>query len=374
MALSLTADQVLGWRLRRQQLDPPGSASAVEIVRRLAGVHAQVASAAALGVAVRQARPTTGAVANALTDRKLVKTWAMRGTLHLLAAEDAPAFLALMAAGRSWERGSWVKAFGVDPAGIAALAAAVEELLDGAVLTREELVSRLMRRKRFARMEEALRSGWGSLLKPLAWQGHLCFGPAQAARVTFASPRTWIPGWSGIPASDAAAEVAIPSYLGAHGPATPETFDRWLTRGGTRKAILRGWFSGLGDAVTGVEVDGSGALARTEDLEDLAASTPSTAVRLLPGLDHYLLGPGTQDEALLAPARRKDVSKAAGWIAPIVVAKGRFAGTWTVDAHTVELTWFPEAGRTPRKALIAEATRLGEVVGRELAMQMAAGP
>lgn len=68
------------------------------------------------------------------------------------------------------------------------------------------------------------------------------------------------------------------------------------------------------------------------------------------------------------------MSKAAGWIAPIVVAKGRFAGTWTVDAHTVEVTWFPEAGRTPRKALIAEATRLGEVVGRELAMQMAAGP
>ena len=39
----------------------------------------------------------------------------MRGTLHLLTPEDGPAFLALMASGRTWTRPSWVRYFGATP-------------------------------------------------------------------------------------------------------------------------------------------------------------------------------------------------------------------------------------------------------------------
>ena len=35
---------------------------------------------------------------------------------------------------------------------------------------------------------DALRSGWGTLLKPLAWQGDMCFGPNRGSRVTFMRP------------------------------------------------------------------------------------------------------------------------------------------------------------------------------------------
>jgi hypothetical protein len=84
---SVTWEQVLAWRMRRQFIDPPGDAPAVEVARRLAGIQAQVASAAELAVAVRQAAPERGAVPKALLDdRTLVKTWAMRGT-YLVPAE-----------------------------------------------------------------------------------------------------------------------------------------------------------------------------------------------------------------------------------------------------------------------------------------------
>ena len=40
--LSLSRDQVLAWRMRRQHLTEPGSASAVELARLLCGIQAQV--------------------------------------------------------------------------------------------------------------------------------------------------------------------------------------------------------------------------------------------------------------------------------------------------------------------------------------------
>ena len=71
--MTLTWEQVLAWRLRRQLLDPRGGVDAVGVVGRLCGVQAQVASAAELAVAVRQADPAPGALAAALGERRLVK-------------------------------------------------------------------------------------------------------------------------------------------------------------------------------------------------------------------------------------------------------------------------------------------------------------
>ncbi len=79
--------------------------------------------------------------AAALSRGRLIKTWAMRGTLHLLTPEEGGAFLSLMASGRSWERPSWQKYFGVSPDQIESLRVVVRQALDGQVLTREELVA-----------------------------------------------------------------------------------------------------------------------------------------------------------------------------------------------------------------------------------------
>ena len=76
--------QVVAWRMQQQWLEEPGRASTVSIVRRLCGVQSQVPSAAALAVAVRQSRPDPEGVHEALRTKELMRTWAMRGTLHAL--------------------------------------------------------------------------------------------------------------------------------------------------------------------------------------------------------------------------------------------------------------------------------------------------
>jgi Winged helix DNA-binding domain len=362
--LKLTWDQVLGWRLRRQFVDPPGDVSVGEVVGRLAGVQAQVASAAEMAVSLRQATPDPGGVKRGLAERSLVKTWAMRGTLHVLRASDAGGFLSLMALARTWEKPVWGRNFGASPKEVAALTDAVSAILGGgAVLTRDELVSAIVADQRFAGMEAQLRSGWGALLKPLAWQGALVYGPSQGSTITFTGPAAVIPGWQGLPEPAEAAPAAIAAYLGAYGPAAPEAFSVWLSRSSLRKTTVRGWFEDLGDTLTSVDVEGQPAYILTEHADELAASRPGSGVRLLGAFDQYILGPGTNDPHLLPAHHRAKVSKTAGWISPIVVVDGRVAGVWELAGPDVIVTLFPEAAPPSPGALQAEAARVAQACG-----------
>ena len=369
--MGVTYDQVLAWRLRQQGLAPRTTASVTQIVERLAGVQAQVASSAELAVATRQRRPRPGAVGKALETRVVVKTWTVRGTLHLHGASQVGAYLSLMAAARTWEKPVWQRTFGVTPQQIEALGDAVDEVLDGRVLTRQELTAAVIEGEAFADLESQLTSGWSAVLKPLAWTGRICHGPAQGNRVTFTSPRTWIPEWSGVPEAEEAAGTVVPAYLRAHGPATPAIFDAWLTRGVSRRAQLRSWFASLGGQLETVEVDGAECMMMAGDVDALARTRPSREVRLLAGFDQYLLGAGTGDVRIVPAERRKAVSRTAGWISPVVVHQGRVVGVWELTDATVDVRLFPEAD-VPGDGLEAEVGHLAACTGQALSLAVRA--
>jgi len=352
--------------MRRQLLDPIGTSSVPQVVRRLCGVQAQVASSAELAVRVRRTSSRRGEVARALAEGRLIKTWAMRGTLHLLTPEEGGAFLSLLAAGRSWERPSWERYFGMTKKHWDALRPAVREALDGKLLTRDELIAAVVAQGGLTHIGEALRSGWGTLLKPLAWQGDLCFGPNRGTRVTFMPPQAASSRWAGVLAPDEAAPIVIVAYFGAYGPATIENFRNWLSRGRVSARQIRTWFSALCARLAEIEVDGERRYILAEHVDELSAARPSKTVRLLPGFDQYVLGPGTEDTHVVPAKRRRAVSRQAGWIAPIVVAGGSVKGTWDLDGDDVRVGWFKEAGTPPRTQLKAEVERLSSILGRDL--------
>jgi hypothetical protein len=358
--------------MRRHFLDPVGDESVAGVVRRLCGIQAQVASYAELCVRVRRKTSKPGDVARALRDGRVIKTWAMRGTLHLLTPEDAGAYLSLIAAGRSWERPSWEKYFGVTPKQVEALRGVVREALDGTVLTREGLIAAVTARRGYGHLGDALRSGWGTLLKPLAWQGDLCFGPSQGNRVTFTTPEAASSRWAGVPEPDDAAPVAIASYLRAYGPATADAFGAWIGSGRIGKRRLRAWFDALGSRVVDVDVAGERAFVLKEDVDDLRSTRPTRMVRFLPGFDQFVMGPGTDDGHVVPAKRRTAVSKQSGWIAPVVLGGGVVRGTWGVADDKVRVAWFKEAGPAPRTALLAETRRLSPIVGRTLRLEVVA--
>jgi len=359
-----TWEQVLAWRLRRQFVDPRGDAAAAGVVGRLCGVQAQVPSAAETAVGVRQRTPDTGGIARGLADGSLLRIWAMRGTLHLLRSSEAAAYLSLIAAARTWTKPVWQRHFGATPQDVAALAEAVGTALEGRALTRDALVGELLADPRFHGMAEQLRSGWGALFKPLAWQGVLCHAPDPGGRTVFARPADLAPHWTGLPDPEEAAPVAIAAYLGAYGPATPEAFDAWLTRGSLRKTLLRRWFADMGDRLVQVDVDGWSAYLLAEHADELASCTPRGSVRLLGAFDQYVLGPGTRDTRILPAEHRDRVSRKGGWISPVVVVDGRICGVWELADGELVVSLFPGAEPLPEEALAAEAAHLARVGGR----------
>jgi hypothetical protein len=363
MAASITRQRALAWRTRRQLLDPPGTLPVVRVVGRLCGVQAQVASSAELAVRLRRRKSRPGEVGRALAEGRLVKTWAMRGALHLLSPENGAAFLSIMAAERLWE--SWRRYFETTENRMDALWGTVCEALEGEPLTRVELADAVAARRGLAFADEALRSSYGELLKPLAWKGEVCFGPSRDGRVTFTAPGAASPRWPGLSDADEAAPVAIASYLRAYGPATFDGLAAWLG-GAVDKRRLRAWFRGLGDRLAEVELDGRPAYVLAEDLGELVSTRPTGAVRLVPAFDQYVLGPGTKDPLVVPAARRAEVSRQAGWISPVVLVDGVIRGTWELADDEVRIAWFREAGRPARKALDVETRRLSSILGRDL--------
>ena len=314
-----------------------------DVVRRLCGVQAQVASSAELAVRVRRQSSRPGEVARALADGRLIKTWAMRGALHLLTPEEGGAFLSLIAAATLVGAAELAALLRHDPEADRDCSAARSARRSTArPLTREELVAAVVAQRGLGHLGEALRSGWGTLLKPLAWQGDLCYGPSRGTRVTFMLPEAASSRWAGVPDPDEAAPIAIRAYLGAYGPATIDAFGNWLAGGWFGEAAAAGWFDSLGDQLAEVEVEGERAFVLAEDLDELASAKPTTAVRLLPWVRPVRARSRHGRRPCRAAARRRAVSKQSGWISPVVVAGGVVCGTWELDGDGVQS---PGSGR-----------------------------
>ena len=330
--LEVTWPQVLAWRMKRQSLVPRTSDPVPEIVRRCAGIQAQVHSAAVLAVAQRQRTPKPDEVDRALWDeRSIVKTWAMRGTLHLIAADELPAVVGTMRTLNPWSRPSWERYFGITAGEVARVRGVIGEVLEDRVLTREELGAEVARRVRSEHVRELLRSGWGMLLKPAAYAGLLIQGPPRGARVTYTRPDTWLGSWSEPDAVEAGAAL-VRSYLHAHGPARMGDVAAWWARQTAGK--VKTWFAALGDELVEVDVEGRSSFLLRSDLDDLRRQRPNADLRLLPAFDQYVIASARDVEALVPARRRKEVFRTAGWISPTIVRGGAVVGTW-----------FPKDGR-----------------------------
>ncbi|HTF12148.1 MAG TPA: crosslink repair DNA glycosylase YcaQ family protein [Asanoa sp.] len=359
--MSLTWSEALSWRLRRQFLDPVGSGSVADVVRRLGAIPAYPDHTAELAIRLRRADAQPGDVAAALADGEIIKTYAFRGATHLLTPEDGGAYLALRAAGRMWELPSWQSFYRLPAGEWPDFRKLIRELLTDGPMSRDELAAAISDNRRFGHLTSAF-DGNDTLIKPLTWQGDISFGPARDGRATFQRLDT-NPRWAGLPDLDQAGRRAIETYFRAYGPATPRHVQYWLGEGlgGGRKRI-RDWITDLGDRLAAVRIDGEPAYLLREDLDELTATPATRAVRFLPGYDQWVLGPGTADPHVVPPARRKLVSRKAN----LVIARGAVSGTWTLAGDEVVVAWFAEAGRVPKAALADETQRLAEILDKPL--------
>jgi Winged helix DNA-binding domain len=302
-------------------------------------------------------------VARALwTDRALVKTWAMRGTLHLLAADELGLWVGAQSALKPRHHGgAWLRHWGLEREQAEAMLDAIPAALDDRVLTREELATEVARITGIDGLDDKLKGGFGDLLKPAAFRGDLCFAPSDGQRVRFARPDQWLGPWQPVDTEAATLEVAR-RYLTRYGPANREALARWF--GMPSPAEAGRWLKRLGDEAVAFD-DGTYMLAADAPAE----AEPEGVVRLLPAFDHYVIAAPRDSDDVVAPAARPRVYRPQGWLSPVLVVDGRIVGVWSNErkgsAVEVEIEPFGKVSAAVKRAAKAEAASLAEFLGGE---------
>lgn len=360
----------LTWRLERQHLGGTGAGSVVDVIDVLVAVPSWSGDAAlATGLRLEPSVATgvEGELATALADGVLVRVFTFRGATHLMTPRQAADHLALRAAGRMWERASWVDFYRVTPQEWPELRAAVREALAAGPLPLAEMADAVATDPRWAHLRDPL-STPGTFVKPFFWQGDVCFGPSVDGSPTLATLDA-NPHWTGIPDLDEAGRRAVTSYLAAYGPATTARVHYWLGEGlGAGKRRIERWLADLAaaDEVVTVDVDGDEALVEAARAESLVGTDPAPSVRLLPAQDQWVVGPGTADAVVVPPEHRQEVTRGAN----LLVVGGVVSGTWVARDGALTVTpWgtvHDLAAGTLADELAGHVARVGELRGQDL--------
>jgi uncharacterized protein YcaQ len=349
--------------MQRQHLGERASPDdLVAVVDRLRGLHAQVMSSVDLALWARIDGLERDAVTDALWRRRtLVKMWAMRATLHVLPAADLGTWIAGLGI---WKPGVWPLK---DPTAIA-LAGYIDKALRGTILTRTELAAAVEKLGATPKMIEGLLGNWGGSLKTASFFGSLCFAPNDGQQVRFTHPATWLRKPPATIDNHNAFDVLTRRYLAAYGPATAlDLGPRWW---GINQGEAKRRLAAIGDVATQVAIEGTRYWMLTEDVADLAATTPVNVVRLLPAFDPWVVCASRRVPALLDPAYRQRIYRLQGWVSPVLLVNGRMAGVWRHEhkSRTISV-WIEPFTRLPRWTrphIAAEAERLAAFLGGDL--------
>jgi hypothetical protein len=246
----------------------------------------------------------------------------MRGTLHLVAAEDLPWMLDV-AAPRAVARAAARRAqLDLDrPVLEQARALAVAALTGGHQLRREDLLVVWSE----GGLVTAGQRGY-HMLWHLAQTGTVCFGPVREGEQLVVLVEEWIPHPRRLDRDEALGEWAW-RYFRSHGPATIKDFSRWA---GLSAADVRAGLALVRARLAGVEVDGVEYFMdpQTPDLLD-ACRPHARGVFLLPGFDEFVLGYADRRAALPAEFADRIVPGGNGVFRPTVISDGHIVGTWT---------------------------------------------
>ncbi|WP_199545628.1 winged helix DNA-binding domain-containing protein [Streptomyces sp. N35] len=353
-------------RFARQSLTTPAQGDPSEELARLSGAmcgtHAQVASAAELSLALRHADATRQDVRDALAKTStLVKTYGPRGTVHLLPSAELPLWTGALSAlptGAQHAEGVRLDARQTDE-----VIAAIADALTGRFLTVDEMTEEIVARTGPWAGEltmpafQTMWPRWRTVLHTAGHRGALCFGPNRGRKVTYTRPAAGDP----LPAASALPAL-VHRYLRAYGPATPESFAKWL-------AMPIGWarkeFHGC--EVEEVDFEGSAAWVAAGDTD--FPDDPVRGVRLLPYFDSYGIDAYPRERFFPGRAFERALARGQAGNYPLLVVDGEVAGVWHQkrSGKRLAVTVEPLGALRPAqlRALETQIARLGTALEAE---------
>lgn len=366
----VSLDELTMLRLRAQCLAERRPRKAlVQVVRAVGGVNAQLPSAMALSLRARVKDLTLEDIeASRVRDRAVVRTWCMRGTMHLLAADDVEWLLSALAPSVRESGWRWLaKRAGLERA-------RAEKVLDAAYailkrqgpLTRSELMDQLA-----VKFGSSVKSAAAGVVQLNGVLGRVCFGPMQGAEPTYAALDEWL--GRKVRLSDQPDYVELARrYLSGYGPATPRDLAAWWGLGSTQAQAA---WKQLKNEIIELNVEGQAAWLLKSQASLLSNARPIRRVNLLPAFDTYLLG--YNDRAFAVPRKYQSRVFHGGEIVPVVLVDGCAAGTWRYERRSkqIRIVVTPFASFRPevRELIAEEAEDIARFFGSKAALTYARG-
>jgi winged helix DNA-binding protein len=333
--IKLSRAQVNSWRLSKNHLARRVPARDMsQVVSDVCGVQAQVLSGATLSLWARVNNITIQDVEDALWKHwTLVKTWAMRGTLHLLSSDSLSTYVAALKTRHNIHGEKFSYRIGPGPEDkkyeitrteLEQITEAIGDALDQHTLTREELAREIVRRTKLRPiLKSHLLSGFGSLLQQAAHQGSLIFGPSKGAKVTFTRPDQWLDRQDQ-PSSEQALKTLLRQFYTTYAPANFEDFAHWW---GVPAPEARPLEQLIASELEQVEFDHHPSKMLSRDIDEIESVEEAHSVRLVPSWDTYVMFYHPR-EFFVPQAYRTRVFRQIQGNAPVLLVDGLAAGTW----------------------------------------------
>ncbi|WP_200810950.1 winged helix DNA-binding domain-containing protein [Demequina sp. NBRC 110057] len=355
----LTTVEVQSLRMRALLLTGGSPGTVGEIVTHLGAMQAQDLASGLWSLGIRLGLadapgsgggPVTQArVEEALENREALRTWPMRGTVHLVPARDAAWMLDLMGAKPLRDAARRRAFLGIDEDTVTRANAALEEALAGG--------GRLTRAQCLAAIEAAGVETPGQVGYHLLWYasqvGLTCIAPNVGKEQTFALLREWAPDQRELSREEAPAEIAL-RYVRSHGPVTVADLARWT---GLGIRDCRAGVAGAGDTIEEVATEAGTLLASADAAAAARAGVdPVEGWLAPPGFDEYMLGYGDRSAFLADGHLDAVVPGSNGVFRATLVRDGRVAGTWkrTLKAKRCVVEAAPLTRLTSRERAAAE--------------------
>jgi hypothetical protein len=327
----MTHSDITRLRLIHQQIAASRFQTPGQLAYWLGGMQAQEYPSLKWAFGIRLPGMTDASVEQAFADKQIIRSWPLRNTLHVVAAQDLRWMLDL-----------------TGPRMLAALKGRHRELgLDEFTMKHsQEIMTRAMEGgKQLSRKEltEVLEQNGieinGMRLSHIIYQAGIgqliCFGPKRGVDFTYTLLDEWSPGGLRLDQETAVSELAKRYFL-SHGPATLQDFVWWS---GLTITQARSGLESVRPMLQEVAVDGQIYwMSREADPSPSATSS----VYLLPGFDEFIIAYKDRS-ASVNNDHTKHVVHSNGIFNPVILIDGRVAGTWrgSVKNKKLVLVWNP---------------------------------
>ncbi len=320
-------------RLHNQQIARTRFHEPEQVLAWMGGIQGQDYAGAKWSVGLRLPNASDADVERAIAERRIVRTWPMRGTLHFVAAADVRWIMALTSPGNIAGSARRRRNLELDDKTLARCRKLFTRALQGGKqLTRDELYALL----EGANISTAAQRGY-HILWNSALHGLICFAATNGKEQTLALLEEWVAPAREKTRDEALAELAL-RYFTSRGPATLQDFT---------------WWSGLsaGEARTGLEAVKTRLVQEMQDGQsywmatDIGEPKDMRGAFALPGFDEFLLGYKDRSAVLDARYAQQVCPGGNGMFASTIVTNGRVAGTWkrTIRKTAIEISAKPFA-------------------------------